>query len=71
MFAFDAADLTENIDHELAVGTFINVEPEEAIKEIRRLTAIAAEGGYRLNPGHDPYVWPTLITELEDRFGER
>jgi N-acyl homoserine lactone hydrolase len=71
VFAFDAADLTENIDHELAVGTFINVEPDETIEQIRRLKAIAAERGYRLIPGHDPHVWPTLTTELEDRFRER
>ena len=68
VFAFDAADLTENIDQELAVGSFINVEPEDTIEQIRRLKTIAAERGYRLIPGHDPDVWPALTTELEQRF---
>ncbi len=35
VFAFDAADLTENIEHELAIGGFIGVEPEETIEPIR------------------------------------
>lgn len=64
VFAFDAADLTENIDHELAIGGFIDVEPEETVEPIRRLKAIAAERGYRLVPGHDPDVWPKLTAEL-------
>ena len=68
MFAFDAADLTENIDQELAVGSFINVQPEDTIEPIRRLKAIAAQRGYRLIPGHDPHVWPALTAELEQRF---
>jgi N-acyl homoserine lactone hydrolase len=71
VFAFDAADLTENIDQELAVGSFINVEPEDTIEQIRRLKAIAAERGYRLIPDHDPDVWPALTTELEQRFATR
>ncbi len=71
VFAFDAADHAENIDHELAVGTVINVEPEGTVEQIRRLMPIAAARGYRLIPGHDQHVWPTLSTELEDRFGER
>lgn len=64
VFAFDAADLQENIDHELAVGGFIGVEAEETIEPIRRLKAIAAERGFRLVPGHDPEVWPAFTKEL-------
>jgi glyoxylase-like metal-dependent hydrolase (beta-lactamase superfamily II) len=64
VFAFDAADLQENIDHELAVGGFIDCEAEDTIEPIRRLKAIAAEKGYRLVPGHDPDVWPKLTAEL-------
>lgn len=64
VFAFDAADLTENIEEELAIGGFIDVEPEATIEPIRRLKAIAAEKGYRLVPGHDPDVWPALTAEL-------
>lgn len=64
IFAFDAADLTENIDEELAIGSFIDVTPEETVEPIRRLKSLAAERGYRLVPGHDPQVWPELTTEL-------
>lgn len=68
VFAFDAADLTENIEHELAVGGFIDVEPEATIEPIRRLKRIAAETGYELVPGHDPVVWPALTRRLAERF---
>ena len=68
LFAFDAADLTENIEHELAVGGFIDCQPEETIEQIRRLKAIAAERGYPVVPGHDPHVWPELTAELAERF---
>jgi glyoxylase-like metal-dependent hydrolase (beta-lactamase superfamily II) len=64
VFAFDAADLQENIDHELAVGGFVDCAPEDTIEPIRRLKAIAAEKGYRLVPGHDPVVWPAFTAEL-------
>jgi glyoxylase-like metal-dependent hydrolase (beta-lactamase superfamily II) len=68
VFAFDAADLTENIESELAVGGFINCQPEDTIEQIRRLKAIAAERGFPLVPGHDPVVWPALTTELAQRW---
>ena len=68
VFAFDAADLTENIDHELAVGGFIGVTPEETVEPIRRLKRLAAERGYQLVPGHDPVVWPALTRTLAERF---
>ncbi len=64
VFAFDAADLQENIDHELPVGGFVDVHPDETIEPIRRLKAIAKERGYRLVPGHDPVVWPAFTQEL-------
>ena len=64
VFAFDAADLQENIDDELPVGAFVDVTPEETIEPIRRLKAIARERGYRLLPGHDPVVWPAFEAEL-------
>jgi N-acyl homoserine lactone hydrolase len=69
VFAFDAADLTENIDDELAIGGRIGVGPEATIEAIRRLKAVAAEKGYDLVPGHDPVVWPRLTQQLADRFG--
>ena len=68
VFAFDAADLTENIEQELPVGGYIGVEPHETVEPIRRLKALAAERGYRLVPGHDPVVWPALTAELAARF---
>ena len=69
VFAFDAADLTENIEGELAIGGFIGVEPEDTVEPIRRLKRIAAEKGYPLIPGHDPHVWPEMTRHFHDRFG--
>ena len=63
VFAFDAADLQENIDQELPIGGFIDVDPEETVEQIRRLKAVAAERGLRLVPGHDPEVWPAFSEE--------
>jgi glyoxylase-like metal-dependent hydrolase (beta-lactamase superfamily II) len=68
VFAFDAADLTENIEAELPVGGFISVEPEVTAEQIRKLKRIAAARGYRLIPGHDPIAWPALTTELAARW---
>ena len=64
VFAFDAADLQENIDDELPVGGSVGVPPEATLEPLLRLKAIAAEKGYRLIPGHDPHVWPALTAEL-------
>jgi glyoxylase-like metal-dependent hydrolase (beta-lactamase superfamily II) len=67
VFAFDAADLTENIDREVAVGGRINASPDVSVAQIRKLKRIAADRGYRLVPGHDPVVWPALTAELAAR----
>ena len=64
LFAFDAADLQENIDDELPVGGAIGCAPETTLEPIRRLKALAAATGHRLVPGHDPDVWPALVREL-------
>ena len=64
VFAFDAGDLTENFQHERAVGGFVHCQAQDTVVAIRRLKAIAAERGYRLIPGHDPEVWPGLLGEL-------
>jgi N-acyl homoserine lactone hydrolase len=64
VFAFDAGDLTENFERELAVGGFVHCEAEDTLPAILRLKRIAAERGYRLVPGHDPEVWPALLAEL-------
>jgi N-acyl homoserine lactone hydrolase len=68
IFAFDAADLTENIEHELPIGGRVGVPPEATVEPIRRLKAVAAERGYQLVPGHDPVVWPSLTRSLAERF---
>lgn len=68
VFAFDAADLTENIEHELPIGGFVDVDPAETVQPIRRLKRLAADRGFTLVPGHDPVVWPKLTVEFADRF---
>lgn len=68
VFAFDAADLTENIEQERAIGGFVNVEPEETIEPIRRLKKLAADKGFPLIPGHDPHVWPQMTQHFHERF---
>lgn len=67
VFAFDAADLQENIDEELAIGGVIGGRPEDSVAQIVRLKELAARDGLRLVPGHDPDVWPKLTTELARR----
>jgi glyoxylase-like metal-dependent hydrolase (beta-lactamase superfamily II) len=64
VFAFDAADLTANVEGELAVGGFVHCEAADTVEPIRRLKAIAAAKGYPVIPGHDPEVWPALCAEL-------
>jgi glyoxylase-like metal-dependent hydrolase (beta-lactamase superfamily II) len=64
VFAFDAADLQDNLDLELPVGTTVGVDPAATVESIRRLKAIANERGYRVVPGHDPDVWPALTESL-------
>jgi len=64
VFAFDAADLTENFDREVAVGGRIGAGPEVSVAQIRKLKRIAADRGYRLVPGHDPVAWPAFTAEL-------
>ncbi len=64
VFAFDAADLRENIDLEIAPGSVATGDVAEAVASIRRLKHLAAERGYRLIPGHDPDVWPVFTKEM-------
>jgi N-acyl homoserine lactone hydrolase len=68
VFAFDAADLTENIEQELPIGSRIGVGPEATVEPIRRLKHIAAERGYPVVPGHDPVAWPALTSDLSARW---
>ncbi len=60
VFAFDAADLQENLDDELPVGATVGVNPEQTVESIRRLKSIATARGYQVIPGHDPDVWPAF-----------
>ncbi|GLY03165.1 N-acyl homoserine lactonase family protein [Actinoplanes sp. NBRC 101535] len=64
VFACDAADLTENITEERAIGSFRGATPEQTVEQIRRLKDIGARRGYPVIPGHDPVAWPTLAAEL-------
>jgi N-acyl homoserine lactone hydrolase len=64
VFAFDAADLTENIEQELAVGGFVHCEAPDTVPGIRRLKQIGAAKGYPVIPGHDPDVLPALMAKL-------
>lgn len=64
VFAFDTADLTENIERELPPGGFVHCDAADALRPILRLKQIAAERGYPVVPGHDPDVWPALVDEL-------
>jgi glyoxylase-like metal-dependent hydrolase (beta-lactamase superfamily II) len=68
VFAFDAADLTENIEHELPIGGVVDIDPMETVEPIRRLKKLAAEREFVLVPGHDPHVWPELTQTLAERF---
>lgn len=64
VFAFDAADLQQNIDDELAPGSVATGDVGQAVESIRRLKAIAGEKGYRVVPGHDPDVWPAFTAQM-------
>jgi glyoxylase-like metal-dependent hydrolase (beta-lactamase superfamily II) len=67
VFAFDAADVTENIEREVSIGGRVDATEEQAVEQIRRLKSIAAQKGYPLVPGHDQVVWPALTRELSGR----
>ena len=53
VFAFDAADLTENIEHELAIGGYVDIDPrgdgraDPPAEEDRRRTGLPAHPGTR------------------------
>jgi glyoxylase-like metal-dependent hydrolase (beta-lactamase superfamily II) len=64
VFAFDAADLAENIQRDLPIGGVVGCNPEDTVEPIRRLKAIASAERLRLVPGHDPDVWPRLTKDL-------
>jgi len=63
VFAFDAADLQQNLDAEIAPGS-TPAGHDEAVESIQRLKAIGAERGYRVIPGQDPNVWPAFTADM-------
>jgi len=69
VLAFDAADLSRNIDEEVSIGGRVGASPEECVEQVRRLKSIASSRGYALVPGHDPVAWPAFGSAMEDRFG--
>lgn len=64
IFAFDAADLQENIDEEVSVGGLYGGTAEDSVAAIRQLKLLAARTGFRLVPGHDPAAWAALCANL-------
>ncbi len=60
VLAFDAADLSENLEYERPPGGFVHCRAEDALASLLRLKQIAAETGYPIIPGHDPDVWAAL-----------
>jgi N-acyl homoserine lactone hydrolase len=53
ILAGDAADLTENIEQEIAPGSLWQEREDMALDSIRKLKALAAETGGELWPNHD------------------
>jgi N-acyl homoserine lactone hydrolase len=56
----DAADLQENLDHEIAPGTLWQGQEAQAVASIRKLKALAGETGATLWPNHDMAFWRAL-----------
>jgi N-acyl homoserine lactone hydrolase len=56
----DAADLTENLEDEIAPGLCWRERESMAIDSIRKLKRIAREEGAQLWPNHDMTFWRTL-----------
>jgi len=60
ILAGDAADLTENLEDEVAPGLCWQDREDLALASIRKLKAAAAEAGAELWPNHDMAFWRTL-----------
>ncbi len=63
VFAFDAADLQENIDREIGPGGFVHCTADVPLASLLRLKAYAAAHDLRLLPGHCPATWPAFTQE--------
>jgi N-acyl homoserine lactone hydrolase len=53
LLAGDAADLQENLDDEVAPGTFCEGGHDQAVESIRKLKGLASEAGAWIWPNHD------------------
>jgi N-acyl homoserine lactone hydrolase len=53
----DAADLTENLEHEVAPGLCWEGREDMALDSIRKLKRLAGETGAALWPNHDLAFW--------------
>jgi glyoxylase-like metal-dependent hydrolase (beta-lactamase superfamily II) len=67
LFAFDAADLQENLDREIGPGGFVHCTADVPLASLRRLKAYAAGHGLRVVPGHCPTTWPAFTAEQDRR----
>lgn len=65
---FDAGDLTENFECEIAPGGFVHCTPEQALAPVLALKALSAETGYPIVPGHDPMAWPAFTERMLGSF---
>lgn len=60
LFAFDTADLQQNLDEEIGVGFSIRVPPTATAEPIKRIKKIAADHHAKIYPGHCPKTWPAI-----------
>lgn len=60
LLAGDAADLQENVDHEIAPGTLWQGREQEAIGSIRKLKNLAKQTGAQIWPNHDMAFYRSL-----------
>ena len=60
LLAGDAADLQENLDDEVAPGTFVEGRHDQAIDSIRKLKGLASEAGAWIWPNHDLHFYRSL-----------
>ena len=65
----DAADLTENLEHELAPGLCYREREGQAVESIQKLKRLARETGAELWPNHDMAFYRRLPPIHEFRIG--
>lgn len=61
----DAADLTENLEHEVAPGLCWREREDMAVASIRKLKSLATETGAQLWPNHDLAFWGGTMAARE------